>query len=263
MNKAKCPECGSDKLKTHLELGESHCGNCGLVIEEGLPHADQHREGTSKTSPGMTPGRIVKTSWLMNAREKNLEKTQNSLSMASSKLQLSDSLSTQVFEFYKEAVFKDLCVGRDNSSILGSCIYIVCSRNAISKSAQEIAESLEIKDTDILRALKLMKKAFNIKLEPIDPIDLLPRYISNLGLSEKTLQIASELLTKAKNSKAYSGKAPQVIAAAIIYIAARQTKEKTSQRLIAAEIGVMEVTIRKRYKELLTSIAKEQNLKGT
>ena len=53
-----------------------------------------------------------------------------------------------------------------------------------------------------------------------------------------------------KNKSVYLGKNPRTIVAAVIYIAAKLCKEKVAQRNIANEIGVMEVTIRKRYKEI-------------
>ncbi len=34
-----CPECKSKNLVTDTEMGELICGNCGLVVEENIPHS--------------------------------------------------------------------------------------------------------------------------------------------------------------------------------------------------------------------------------
>ena len=65
---------------------------------------------------------------------------------------------------------------------------------------------------------------------------------------------STQILNKAKSTSIYSGKSPKSIIAAVIYIAAKLGKEKITQRDIANQIGIMEVTIRKRYKEIVSTL---------
>jgi len=244
----KCPECGSRNLK-HSQH-ESMCRDCGLILEDEIPQFNAYREGTSATSPQLTDGNIVKAQWLLSSKEKNLIKARKKIRMAAERLSLPRYIKDQAYRLYEKAVHKDLCIGRDNESILYACIYASCSQNSIPKTAMEITEYTDVKSKKLLKSYSLLKKELSLRPIVCDPVDLLPRFISQLKLSNKTLMKSIQILNKTKSTRVYSGKNPKSIIAAVIYIAAKLNKEKIGQRAIANEIGVMEVTIRKRYKEI-------------
>lgn len=248
----KCPECGSRNLK-HSQH-ESMCRDCGLILEDEMPQLNAYREGTSTTNPQLTDGNIVKAQWLLSSKEKNLIKARKKIRMAAERLSLPRYIKDQAYRLYEKAVHKGLCIGRDNESILYACIYASCSQNSIPKTALEITEYTEISIKKMLRAYGLLKREFSLKTNVYDPADLLPRFISQLKLSHSVLMKATQILNKVKNTSAYSGKSPKSIAAAVIYIAAKLNKEKITQRGIANQIGIMEVTIRKRYKEIVEAL---------
>jgi len=64
-------------------------------------------------------------------------------------------------------------------------------------------------------------------------------------------------LREAKKNEVTSGKGPTGVAAAALYIAAVLEGEKRTQREIADAIGVTEVTIRNRFKELVENLGIE------
>ena len=57
-----------------------------------------------------------------------------------------------------------------------------------------------------------------------------------------------------------SGKGPTGVAAAALYIAAVLENEKRTQRDIADVVGVTEVTIRNRYKDLVEKLGIEEEV---
>jgi transcription initiation factor TFIIB len=59
-----------------------------------------------------------------------------------------------------------------------------------------------------------------------------------------------EILKEAANRELTSGRGPTGLAAASIYIASVLCGERRTQRDVADVAGVMEVTIRNRYKEI-------------
>ena len=248
----KCPECGSRNLK-HSQH-ESMCRDCGLILEDEMLQFNEYREGTSTTSPQLTDGSIVKAHWLLSSKEKNLIKARKKISMASERLSLPSYIKDQAYRLYEKAVHKDLCIGRDNESILYACIYASCNQNSIPKTAMEITEYTEVSSKKLLKSYSLLKKELSLRTIVCDPVDLLPRFISQLKLSHKTLMKSTQILNKAKSTSVYSGKSPKSIIAAVIYIAAKLNKEKITQRDIANRIGIMEVTIRKRYKEIVKAM---------
>ena len=89
---------------------------------------------------------------------------------------------------------------------------------------------------------------------PAPPEDYIPRFASMLGLSDKVQARATRLLKQAMKNEATAGKGPTGVAAAALYIAAVLEGEKRTQREIADAIGVTEVTIRNRFKELVEKL---------
>ena len=69
-----------------------------------------------------------------------------------------------------------------------------------------------------------------------------------------------KLLNQAKDLHLTSGRNPQGISAAVIYIAATLTNERKTQKAVAEIATVTDVTIRSRYKELLNKLLIEISL---
>ena len=75
-----------------------------------------------------------------------------------------------------------------------------------------------------------------------------------MGFSAETQTKAIEILEQAESSQLTSGRGPTGLAAAALYVASLITGEKRTQREIANVVGVTEVTIRNRYKEIITEL---------
>jgi transcription initiation factor TFIIB len=94
-------------------------------------------------------------------------------------------------------------------------------------------------------------RELNLEVKPADPNSYVPRFVSDLGLSEETERQARDLIDNAKSSGILSGKSPVGLAAASVYAAALLTNEKVTQSEVSRVADISEVTIRNRYKELL------------
>ena len=102
-----------------------------------------------------------------------------------------------------------------------------------------------------------MYKRQGLKIAPADPAHYIPRFCSELGLSEGTREKAIEILKRNKGAGAARGWAPIGTAAAAIYIAAvlsNDEGEYRAEKEIAKVAGTTEITIRNRYKELEKSL---------
>jgi transcription initiation factor TFIIB len=86
------------------------------------------------------------------------------------------------------------------------------------------------------------------------PIDNPTKYISKIasktGLSQKTQNMAIELIHKAEKKNDVVGKGPAGMAAAALYIASIIRSEKVTQKELAEAAEVTEVTVRNRFKGL-------------
>ncbi|MFB6076252.1 MAG: sigma factor-like helix-turn-helix DNA-binding protein, partial [Candidatus Aenigmatarchaeota archaeon] len=98
------------------------------------------------------------------------------------------------------------------------------------------------------------------RILPSQPEDYIPRFTSMLGLKDKTQAKAIQILEEAKEYDITSGKGPTGVAAAALYIAAVLNGEKRTQREVADIVGVTEVTIRNRYKEIVEKLGIEDQV---
>jgi transcription initiation factor TFIIB len=78
-----------------------------------------------------------------------------------------------------------------------------------------------------------------------------PRFVSDLDLSDETERRARSLLSTAKEKGIHSGKSPVGLAAAAVYAGALLTNESVTQDDVSDVASISEVTIRNRYHELL------------
>ncbi|MFB6202021.1 MAG: transcription initiation factor IIB 2, partial [Halorhabdus sp.] len=84
-----------------------------------------------------------------------------------------------------------------------------------------------------------------------DPASYVPRFASDLDLSEEAERQARDLLENAKQEGVHSGKSPVGLAAAAVYAASLLANEKVTQNEVSEVANISEVTIRNRYHELL------------
>ena len=84
-----------------------------------------------------------------------------------------------------------------------------------------------------------------------------------MNLTAETQSKSVEIIEAAQDIELTSGRGPTGIAAAALYVAALIHGEKRTQREVADVAGVTEVTIRNRYKELLSELELEKEIKKT
>jgi transcription initiation factor TFIIB len=91
-------------------------------------------------------------------------------------------------------------------------------------------------------------------MRPVDPKKYVPRFSSELELSEEVQSKANEIIETTAEQGLLSGKSPTGYAAAAIYAASLLCNEKKTQREVADVAQVTEVTIRNRYQEQIEAM---------
>ncbi|MEM5836706.1 MAG: transcription initiation factor IIB [Candidatus Aenigmatarchaeota archaeon] len=293
-----CPECGSSNLIEDPNRGEMICKDCGLVIKEELIDTGQEwrafdseqmsrraRGGApltfTKHDKGMTTeigkgvGELYKvpakkraqyyrlTKWhkrLIKSKDRNLSFALSELQRIVSFLNLSKSIHERIARYYEEAVNKGLVRGRSIESVIAALAYAVSREFGSPRTLDEISEASGVEKREIGRTYRYIARELNLRILPADPITFVPRFCSMLGLSDRVQAKAIEILKKAKKSEITSGKGPTGVAAAAIYIASVLVGEKRTQREVADIVGVTEVTIRNRQKELVEKLGIEEEV---
>ena len=293
-----CPECGSTNIIEDQSHGEFYCSMCGAVIEESVVDTSQEwrafdteqmsrrsRAGApltfTKHDKGLTTeigkgvGELYRvapkkraqyyrlTKWqkrLIKSKDRNLSFALSELQRIVSFLGLSRYVHERIAKYYEEAVNKGLVRGRSIESVIAALVYAVSRQAGSPRSMEEIAEASGVERRDIGRAYRYIARELNIRILPVDPISFVPRFASMLGLSDKVQAKAVEILKKAKNLDATSGKGPKGVAAAALYIACVLVGEKRTQREVAETCNITEVTIRNRYKEIVEKLGIEEEV---
>jgi len=104
---------------------------------------------------------------------------------------------------------------------------------------------------ELTRTYRYIIRELNLEVKPADPESYVPRFISDLELSDEVERRARELIEAARNAGVLSGKSPVGLAAAAVYAAALLCNQKVTQNEVSEVADISEVTIRNRYKELL------------
>jgi len=293
-----CPNCSSAHFFEDDVHGERVCAKCGTVLEEGMVDTspewrafddDQKSKRTRTGAPltktkhdmgltteiGRGKGELFRVIpqkraqyhrlkiWqkrLVESKDRNLSFALSELQRLISFLGLPKSVHEEVAKKYEQAVDRGLVRGRSMESVIASLLYAVTREMGTPRTLEEIAEASGVERREIGRTYRYIARELRVRILPAPPQDYVPRFASMLGLSDKVQAKAIQFLRVAKKNEVTSGKGPTGVAAAALYIAAVLADEKRTQREIADAIGVTEVTIRNRFKELVEKLGIEEEV---
>jgi transcription initiation factor TFIIB len=161
---------------------------------------------------------------------------------------------------YRKALKANLIRGRSTQGIVVACLYMACRKCGITRSLEEVADSINSSKKEVGRNYRFLLRALKTSVPHTDPKGYIGRIVSRMMLSGETEMLAKSLLQQATLMKITGGRGPAGLAAACVYISTRITGEYRRQINIAKEAQVSELTIRNRYKELFENLDLEINL---
>jgi len=275
-----CPECGGKVIPLH-ERGEIVCGQCGLVISErivDISHSGkraftkQEKESRERTGspisillPDMGLSTIIDKSNIQspdlkraakwNSRmtwdKRNMLIATTELKRIGSNLNLPNHVKKAAIRLYIEAFKKKLLRGRSINGMVAACLYFACRERKIPRTLQEILEQTSISAKNVRRCYRTLIRELNLKVPSTDPISLIPRFIAELELDADAENSAIKILQTFTSRFSTSGKDPKGLCAGALYLVCKMKDKRISQKEIANLVGVTEVTLRSRYKELI------------
>ena len=277
------PECGGSIISIR-QIGETVCSQCGLVVSErsvDLSHSDkraytsqekQLREHTGAPISNLLPDiglttvinkknikdpdlkRAVKWNTRMTWEKRNILIATTELKRICSNLNLPNHVKVEAIRLYKEAFKKKLLRGRSINSMIAASIYLAIRLKRIPRTFQEILEESSENSKDIRRCYRVLIRELNLKAPNTEPSALIPKYMAKLNLNQEIERITSKIVNTFTLNFSTSGKDPKGIVAGAIYLASKKKGLELTQKEIADIVGVTEVTLRSRYKELSTKL---------
>jgi len=186
-----------------------------------------------------------------DSKERNLKQALGEIDRMASALGLPENVRETASVIYRRALEDDLLPGRSIEGVATSALYASARQAGTPRSLDEIAKVSRVEKDEIARTYRYIVRELSLEIKPADPESYVPRFASDLELSEEVERRARQLLQNAKQQGVHSGKSPVGLAAAAVYAASLLTNEKVTQSQVSEVANISEVTIRNRYHELL------------
>jgi transcription initiation factor TFIIB len=186
-----------------------------------------------------------------DSKERNLKQALGEIDRMASALGLPENVRETASVIYRRALSDDLLPGRSIEGVATAALYAAARQAGTPRSLDEIATVSRVEKDEIARTYRYVVRELGLEIQPADPEQYVPRFASELDLSDESERRARDLLRTAKDQGVHSGKSPVGLAAAAIYAAALLTNEKVTQSEVSEVANISEVTIRNRYHELL------------
>jgi len=289
LNSYICPDCSSDLVIFDAQRGENICSNCGLVIDHHIPDSERtdrraftndekaKRERTgspvsvllpdlglstvidSKAKMSQRMRRVIKWNSRMSWDKRNLLIATTEIKRIGTNLNLPMRVKELSAKIYRKAFNLKLLRGRSIKAMVAASIYYACRKEKVPRTLQELVEQTTSDPREIRRCYRILIKELQLKVPLMEPEMLIPKYVTELGLSLEVEKLASNYIKSFQKKISVSGKDPKGLVAAALYLASQQLNQSQSQSKIAHIIGVTEVTLRSRYKEFLTLLNLNEN----
>jgi len=189
-----------------------------------------------------------------DAGERNLQFALSEIDRMASALGVPQSVREVASVIYRRALDEDLIRGRSIEGVATATLYAACRKEGIPRSLEEVSEVSRVEQKEIGRTYRYVSQELSLELKPVDPVQFVPRFCSELELSEEVQSKAAEIIETTAEKGLLSGKSPTGFAAAAIYAASLLCNEKKTQREVADVAQVTEVTIRNRYQEQIEAM---------
>ncbi|THE65272.1 transcription initiation factor IIB [Salinadaptatus halalkaliphilus] len=189
-----------------------------------------------------------------DAGERNLQFALSETDRMASALGVPRSVREVASVLYRRTLEEDLIRGRSIEGVATSTLYAACRMEGIPRSLDEVAAVSRVDRKEIGRTYRYIAQELGLEMQPVDPKKYVPRFCSELELSEEVQNKANEIIDTTADQGMLSGKSPTGYAAAAIYASALLCNEKKTQNEVASAAQVTEVTIRNRYQEQISAM---------
>lgn len=188
--------------------------------------------------------------------EKNLSVALRELDKMSDKLGVSQAVKERAAYIYRKALKRGLLRGRSIVGIAAASLYAAFRDTETPRTLRDIAAVENLSKKAVARDYRILLREMDLRMPVADAAKNVARIASRVGLSEKAVRKAIEIIRMTEEKEISAGKAPMGLAASALYLASVIEGESKTQKEIAEASGVTEVTVRNRYKGLRADLGK-------
>jgi len=278
-----------DRPSVHIRDGNRLCLNCGMIIQkefvgnERRAYTIEEIQNRKRTEPrwrdfgprtmlpntktdskGKSIGakeqalfsRLSKIqNSLISSIERNFWEAKPKLKMLCSKLNIPEYISESAWKIYSLVAKKKLTMGRSINGFIAGALYAAIRVHDFPRLLDEVCEASLTPRRTVLRSLAMIIREvlpeLNLKYQPITAESLVFRFGNELDLPMNIQKCAINMLKRASIAGLKrTGKDPKGLAAACIYIAAKDGAMRKTQSRVAEIAKITEVTLRSRAKQI-------------
>ncbi|SEA20945.1 transcription initiation factor TFIIB [Haloplanus vescus] len=279
---AECPECSG---RLNADGTETVCGQCGLVVDEYcIDHGPEWRSfDDDQTNPERTGAPLTQSrhdrglstdigrstrvkgrkrrrlsrmrvqhnrAQISSKRERNQVYAFTEIRRLVSALSLPKHIRESACSLFRSAQSADLLRGRSLEGFASATVYATCRTCSVSRTVEEVVDAAKATEDEHQAAYRALNRELDIPTGPIDPAEYVPRYASELDVSQAVQRAAETYARRLRESGDTAGRNPSGVAAACLYTAARDAGESLTQRDAAEVADVTPVTVRNTYQLL-------------
>ncbi len=191
--------------------------------------------------------------------ERNFWEAKPKLKMIASKLTIPDYITETAWKIYSIAAKKKLILGRSINGFISASLYTAIRVHDFPRLLDEICDVSLIPKKSIHKIIVLIIREIlpnlGLKYKIISPQCLIFRFSNELKIDMVIQKTALDILNVAfSNGLKYVGKDPKGLAAACLYIVAKNSGLKLTQSQMGKIAKITEVTLRSRVKQIKSII---------
>eukprot|EP00834_Sanchytrium_tribonematis_P002412 NODE_74_length_24438_cov_0.900283.p5 type:complete len:377 gc:universal NODE_74_length_24438_cov_0.900283:16767-15637(-) len=273
-----CSTCNQPPVEVieDFKQGDLICGICGLVLSEKLIDTRSEWRNFSDESsnpsraghaadPILGQNRQLDTVIADNGRGVNLQRIHirtaansldkqlisgiQELEILGNQMSLTKSILDQSKENFRKVLEGAWAKGKDPTAVKAICILIASRQAGVNRSFKEISGICRVSKKELGRVFKLVNKPLTESTPNAQPNiqgvaaeNLLSRFCSMLGLSQKIENIAFHIATRARQITSISSRSPLSVASGAILMACQISNENVSSKDVAEATGVSDST---------------------
>ncbi|MFX1499563.1 MAG: transcription initiation factor IIB family protein [Promethearchaeota archaeon] len=197
---------------------------------------------------------------LISSIERNFWEAKPKLKMLTSKLNIPEYIAETAWKIYSIVAKKKLTMGRSINGFISGSLYAAIRVHDFPRLLDEICEASLTPRRTVHRSLAMIIREvlpeLNLRYQPITAESLVFRFGNELDLPIKIQKNAINMLKDAsRNGLKRTGKDPKGLAAACIYIAAKNGCIRKTQSKVADVAKITEVTLRSRAKQIKNKLS--------
>ena len=194
--------------------------------------------------------------------ERGLVNVLNKITIFSSELNLPKPVSETASHIYRTAAKMRVAKSKSIAGMAAASVYLACRKHGTGRTLNEVAKASGLEKSAVGKYYRLIINEVEKDYVPHQPVQNYISKLVNKGNFEQKIGIVAQKLAKEINdSKLHSGKSPQGLAGAFVYISSVMNGYHIPQREISEYAEVTEVTIRNRCREILQHYSIKQKLK--